>query len=162
MKDIKVSYYLISKIINIIKSNKRLKISKQKTRGEINFSNIKPWKQKGTGRARVGSKSSPIWRKGGRCFSKSNISFKKKYNKKELELCKKMILIYFLKKKNFFIFKEFFNMKKILIVEKKESKLINKFKNYKFVNFMTRFDILKMIKNKYFLIKKNILNYENI
>src|SRR5438105_1375079 len=39
-----------------------------KTRGEIAFSNKKPWKQKGTGRARAGSRRSPLWRKGGVIF----------------------------------------------------------------------------------------------
>lgn len=39
-----------------------------KTRGEVAFSNKKPWRQKGTGRARVSSLRSPIWRKGGIIF----------------------------------------------------------------------------------------------
>ena len=39
-----------------------------KSRGELAFSNKKPWKQKGTGRARVGSIRSPLWRKGGVIF----------------------------------------------------------------------------------------------
>ncbi len=39
-----------------------------KNRGEVSFSNKKPWKQKGTGRARAGRASSPIWRKGGVAF----------------------------------------------------------------------------------------------
>ncbi len=39
-----------------------------KTRGEVAFSTIKPWKQKGTGRARAGSRRSPLWRKGGVIF----------------------------------------------------------------------------------------------
>lgn len=39
-----------------------------KTRGEVSFSNRKPWKQKGTGRARAGSARSPLWRKGGVIF----------------------------------------------------------------------------------------------
>lgn len=39
-----------------------------KTRGELAFSNKKPWKQKGTGRARVSSIRSPLWRKGGVIF----------------------------------------------------------------------------------------------
>jgi len=39
-----------------------------KTRGEVAFSNRKPWKQKGTGRARAGSARSPLWRKGGVLF----------------------------------------------------------------------------------------------
>jgi large subunit ribosomal protein L4 len=39
-----------------------------KDRGEVAFSNKKPWKQKGTGRARAGSRRSPLWRKGGVIF----------------------------------------------------------------------------------------------
>lgn len=39
-----------------------------KTRSEVSFSRKKPWKQKGTGRARAGSKRSPLWRKGGVMF----------------------------------------------------------------------------------------------
>ena len=39
-----------------------------KSRGEISFSNKKPWKQKGTGRARAGSSRSPLWRSGGVIF----------------------------------------------------------------------------------------------
>lgn len=39
-----------------------------KGRGEVNFSGKKPWKQKGTGRARAGMASSPVWRKGGVSF----------------------------------------------------------------------------------------------
>ncbi|MBP9765050.1 50S ribosomal protein L4 [Candidatus Babeliales bacterium] len=39
-----------------------------KTRGEVSFSNRKPWKQKGTGRARAGSARSPLWRGGGILF----------------------------------------------------------------------------------------------
>ncbi|HSW76739.1 MAG TPA: 50S ribosomal protein L4 [Candidatus Saccharimonadales bacterium] len=39
-----------------------------KTRGEVSFSNKKPWKQKGTGRARAGSSRSPLWRSGGVIF----------------------------------------------------------------------------------------------
>lgn len=49
-------------------SNGRSAHAKTKTRGEVIGSNIKPWKQKGTGRARFGSKYNPIWRGGGITF----------------------------------------------------------------------------------------------
>lgn len=53
-----------------------------KTRGEVRGSGAKPWRQKGTGRARVGSVRSPIWRHGGVIFGPKPRSFAKKVNKK--------------------------------------------------------------------------------
>ncbi len=49
-------------------ANARLGTAKTKTRGEVNGSTKKMWKQKGTGRARQGSRKAPHWRKGGTVF----------------------------------------------------------------------------------------------
>jgi large subunit ribosomal protein L4 len=49
-------------------ANRRRGTAKTKERGEVNFSNRKPWRQKGTGRARAGRRSSPIWKGGGVVF----------------------------------------------------------------------------------------------
>lgn len=49
-------------------SNRRRGTATTKTRGEVSGSNRKPWRQKGTGRARVGSIRNPLWRKGGIVF----------------------------------------------------------------------------------------------
>ncbi|OQX86145.1 MAG: 50S ribosomal protein L4 [Candidatus Latescibacteria bacterium 4484_7] len=49
-------------------ANRRVGSAKTKQRGEVNFSTKKPYRQKGTGRARAGRRSSPIWRKGGVVF----------------------------------------------------------------------------------------------
>lgn len=54
--------------INVLRQNWRQGTVGCKDRGEVAFSNKKPWKQKGTGRARVGSIRSPLWRKGGVIF----------------------------------------------------------------------------------------------
>lgn len=54
--------------VNAYRSNQRQGLSATKTRGEVSGGGRKPWKQKGTGRARVGSIRSPLWRHGGVIF----------------------------------------------------------------------------------------------
>jgi len=49
-------------------ANRRSGTAKTKERGEVAYSTVKPYKQKGTGRARAGMRSSPIWRGGGTVF----------------------------------------------------------------------------------------------
>jgi large subunit ribosomal protein L4 len=57
-----------------------------KTVGEVAGSNKKPWRQKGTGRARAGSHASPIWRGGGVVFGPKPRDYSKKVNKKVRKL----------------------------------------------------------------------------
>jgi len=59
---------LVHQVYVVISGNQRSPIAHTKDRGERSGSGKKPWKQKGTGNARVGSVRSPIWRKGGIIF----------------------------------------------------------------------------------------------
>lgn len=54
--------------VNAYRANQRCGLASTKTRGEVSGGGRKPWKQKGTGRARVGSTRSPLWRHGGVIF----------------------------------------------------------------------------------------------
>lgn len=69
-----------------------------KSRGEVAFSNKKPWKQKGTGRARAGSLRSPLWRKGGVIFGPQPRTRTLKINRKQRKACLGALLQELLKK----------------------------------------------------------------
>ena len=74
---------LVHQVITAFLANARQGTRKQKSRGEINKSNKKPWKQKGTGRARAGRASSPLWRGGGKIFPNlPDENFSQKINRK--------------------------------------------------------------------------------
>ncbi len=60
-----VNLEALGQYIRVFTNNQRQGTASAKTRGEVSGSGIKPWKQKGTGRARVGSKRTPLWRHGG-------------------------------------------------------------------------------------------------
>jgi large subunit ribosomal protein L4 len=58
----------IYQAVNLYRANSRKGLASTKTRGEVSGGGKKPWKQKGTGRARVGSSRSPLWKHGGVTF----------------------------------------------------------------------------------------------
>lgn len=64
----------------------------QKSRSDVSGGGIKPWRQKGTGRARAGTTRSPIWRKGGVTFAATPRSFEQKLNKKMYRAAMRSIL----------------------------------------------------------------------
>ena len=63
-----VNHSLLYQAVNMYAANKRRGTSSSKTRGDVEGSGKKPWRQKGTGRARVGSVRNPVWRHGGIAF----------------------------------------------------------------------------------------------
>ena len=74
---------LIHQIVVAYQANARSGNRKQKDREEVSHTTKKPWRQKGTGRARAGMSSSPIWRGGGRTFPNTpDENFSHKVNKK--------------------------------------------------------------------------------
>ena len=74
---------LVHQVVVAYQANARQGTRAQKNREAVKHSTKKPWRQKGTGRARAGSTSSPIWRGGGRAFPNlADENFSHKVNKK--------------------------------------------------------------------------------
>lgn len=74
---------LVHQLVTAYMANARTGDRAQMTRAEVRHSTKKPFKQKGTGRARAGMTSSPIWRGGGRAFpNKPDENFSQKVNRK--------------------------------------------------------------------------------
>src|SRR6201997_1730283 len=74
---------LIHQVVVAYQANARSGNRKQKDREEVSHTTKKPWRQKGTGRARAGMSSSPLWRGGGRIFpNRPDENFSHKVNKK--------------------------------------------------------------------------------
>jgi len=74
---------LVHQLVVAYQANARIGSRAQKDRGAVNHSTKKPWRQKGTGRARAGMTSSPLWRGGGKIFPNSpDENFSQKVNRK--------------------------------------------------------------------------------
>ena len=73
---------LLAQVLYVFSNNERKGTSAVKGRGEVSGGGRKPWRQKGTGRARHGSIRSPIWVGGGVAFGPNERNWKRKINKK--------------------------------------------------------------------------------
>ncbi|MDI9346927.1 MAG: 50S ribosomal protein L4 [Methylacidiphilales bacterium] len=98
---------LVHQVVTSYLGIQRAGSAKQKNRSEVRGGGIKPWKQKGTGRARAGSIRSPLWRKGGVTFAaRGKRSYGGKINKTMYRLAIKQLLISKIQKGNIFIVEE--------------------------------------------------------
>jgi len=74
---------LVHQVMTAYMANARIATRAQKDRAEVSHTTHKPWRQKGTGRARSGMSASPIWRGGGKAFpNKPDENFSHKVNRK--------------------------------------------------------------------------------
>ena len=105
--------------------NKRKHTASTKTKAEVRGGGRKPWRQKGTGRARAGSIRSPLWVGGGVSFGPKPRIVKKKINRKERQLA----------------------ILSALYLKKKEVKLIDQIKFDEFQTIKTK-NIVEVIQNK--------------
>ena len=83
---------LVHQVVTAYLAGARAGTKAQKNRSDVSGSGKKPWKQKGTGRARVGSIRSPIWVGGGRTFAARPRSFEQKVNRKMYRAAMRSVL----------------------------------------------------------------------
>lgn len=84
---------VLHQVVTALQANARRPYAHVKDRSEVRGGGRKPWRQKGTGRARHGSSRSPIWRSGGATFGPRNVrNFSQKVNKKVKKAAMRMVL----------------------------------------------------------------------
>ncbi len=80
--DLTVKEHLLHDVVRMQRASKRAGNASTKTRVEVRGGGAKPWRQKGTGRARAGTRNSPIWRGGGVTFGPKPRDYSFKLNRK--------------------------------------------------------------------------------
>lgn len=123
---LKLNQDLIHQAMVTQNANERQVLAHTKTKGEVSGGGKKPWKQKGTGRARAGSSRSPIWIGGGVTFGpRKERNFSKKINKKMKQKALSMVL------------SDKLNNNNLAIIDKVE---INDFKTKTFNSFIKKIE----------------------
>ena len=174
---------MLAETVRILQSNSRQGSSNTKTRGEVSGGGKKPWKQKGTGRARAGSTRSPIWRHGGVTFGpRANQNWELRMNKKAKTKALFMTLSDKVKNNQFFVVDQFilekpktkefvkifaglnssiknFGKKQMLITAKKDDKLVRSSQNLKSINTFSadNLNIIEILKADSMIVLKDAL-----
>ncbi len=89
---VEVNTGILHEVVCMQRANQRSGNACTKTRGEVSGGGAKPWRQKGTGRARAGSRTSPVWRGGGTVFGPKPRDYSYALPKKVRRLALKMAL----------------------------------------------------------------------
>jgi len=90
--NLEVKEYILHDVVRMQRAARRAGTACTKTRVEVRGGGAKPWRQKGTGRARAGSRTSPIWRGGGVVFGPKPRDYSFKLNRKVKKLALSMAM----------------------------------------------------------------------
>nr|YP_009295947.1 ribosomal protein L4 [Schimmelmannia schousboei]AOM64882.1 ribosomal protein L4 [Schimmelmannia schousboei] len=126
-----------------------------KTRSEVRGGGRKPWKQKGTGRARVGSIRSPLWKGGGVIFGPKSKKYITKINRKEKKLAVKTLI--YNKYKNTFIIENLGQN----IIQPKTKFILNEIQQLN-INYEKKNKLLIIVNQKNSLLYLSLRNLQNI
>lgn len=104
---VKYNEALVHQVVKAYYNGARSGTKAQKTRAQVRGGGAKPWRQKGTGRARAGTSSSPIWRSGGVTFAASPRDFSQKVNRKMYSGAMRSILSELVRQERLLVVEEF-------------------------------------------------------
>ena len=121
---------LVHQLVNTYIHNSHQRTKGQKNRSAVRGGGKKPWKQKGTGRARAGTIRSPLWRGGGVTFASRPRDFSKKINKKMYRAAIKSI------------FSELVRQNRLVAIEKP---VLKKPKTKEIASFLNEFSLSKVL-----------------
>ncbi|MBZ2278971.1 MAG: 50S ribosomal protein L4 [Buchnera aphidicola] len=138
---------LIHQVVIAYSASTRQGTRAQKSRAEVSGSGKKPWRQKGTGRARAGSLRSPLWRSGGVTFAAKPQEHSQKVNKKMYRGALKSIFSELIRQKRLIVFNEF-------LLKKPKTKLL--LKKLESINLKNVLIITHKLDNNLFLASRNL------
>ena len=138
---------LVHQVVTAYLAGARQGTRAQKTRAEVSGGGIKPWRQKGTGRARAGSIRSPIWRGGGRAFAAKPQDWSQKVNRKMYRGAMQCILAELIRQERLILVEE------ISVSGPKTKELIAKFNE---LNASRALIITKEVDENLYLAARNI------
>jgi large subunit ribosomal protein L4 len=145
---------LVCEVINSYRTNGRAGTVAQLSRAEVRGGGAKPWRQKGTGRARAGTIRSPLWRGGGVTFAASPREHYRKVNRKVYRKAIKVILSKLYRENRILVLEE-------INVEPKTKKFIDIVKNLNLFDNKILF-VVDEIQPNFFLAARNVPNVEII
>lgn len=99
---------LVHQVVMAYRSGSRQGTRAQKSRAEVSGSGKKPWRQKGTGRARAGSFRSPLWRSGGVTFASKSKDYAQKVNRKMYRGAMQSIFSELVRQNRLIVFRKFY------------------------------------------------------
>ncbi len=105
--DLEVKEHVLHEVVRMQRAARRAGTASTKTRVEVRGGGAKPWRQKGTGRARAGTRRSPLWRGGGVTFGPKPRSYDFKVNKKVRKQALAMAMSARLREGNLVVLDEF-------------------------------------------------------
>jgi large subunit ribosomal protein L4 len=140
---------LIHQVVTSYLAGSRSGSHAQKSRSEVSGGGIKPWRQKGTGRARAGTNRSPIWRKGGVTFAAKPQDYSQKVNKKMYHGAMRSIVSELIRQERIIVVDAF------TVDDHKTKGLLNKLKAFDVKKLLI---VLEDINKDFYLASRNLIN----